>query len=896
MIDNNLKYKINTSTVLIISDSELLVENISKELNKSGLLVVAVSENNKTIHRQAGDNVIYIDSIDAIDINNLNVDYFIYFKRFTRKEYKDEKYFIKNLSNDVCIYKKISDKYKPKSVFLMHGIREKYFSKKYESKYFNILKIIKTSGSLILYGDLVSSNKNTRTLCSLHEKLLELTLERSVRVNKNTTYYPIVDSDLTQYILKLLFSLSRLGKSILITGRSLRLATLVDIVGNNKILINRKESQRCVLLHDEEIILQRQSKRVVKDIFAVLRNRHLDRKTFVINKHQNNLLFKISQLKGFVIDRLVLVGSSFQNAPKFNKKKLAVDLFLFLLLLPLFLIISSMGLLFFSKISFEKDYIEPSRFLANTSLKFSEANLIYSNGLKALPLVGEYFGLFIKPSILVKLQAQSAILCLNVFGSLNDVFKNTSLRNIYDIKILMRKITLDLESLYQILGFLESEIANSNEFGVSATTLMINDIDIPATRNKALLLKNLIEKLASTIENDSAKKYLFIFQNNSYLRPTGGRIEAVSFVDIVNRKISAIKVENVSEIDKKITSYKEPPTVLKKYFGIKIWYLKDMNWDPNFTNSANEMISLLEKGFNTSVAGVASLDKRFLYRLLKIIDEDNTDVYLDSFFSETIDLEDYPEIKEKFPLTFLLNDLSLENFKLDNRTNTKIIKEIYKGLENGNIQVFLEDTKTQETLSDLGWGGSFFKSGCAKPCFLDFVSIIESTKGGDSLKIDREAHLSVYLEEGLIKRKLNFYINNQGGDNYQAYLRLFANAQSGFSPVHIISAGEDKVADTEIRPANGLKESGVYFEVKPQQTLEIVFNWDSPSDHDFGKQGEYTIFWRKQAGVDGYPVEVSLFTPKNLNINSEQNFTLTETGEFRYNTSLDRDIKARVFW
>jgi hypothetical protein len=185
---------------------------------------------------------------------------------------------------------------------------------------------------------------------------------------------------------------------------------------------------------------------------------------------------------------------------------------------------------------------------------------------------------------------------------------------------------------------------------------------------------------------------------------------------------------------------------------------------------------------------------------------------------------------------------------------------------------------------------------CDEQCFSDFVSLIESTVSGDSKKIAREAQLSIFFQEGIIKRELSFYLKNNNDSAYDTYLRLFANNDVGFSLVRLMSAERDEFLDSDILSAKELKEAGVYYKVDPGQTLCVVFSWEGPFKDNFDQKREYSLFWRKQSGVSEYPVEVTVYFPEELELSEITDFTLTDEGVFIYNTSLDRDIKPSIFW
>ncbi len=887
MKNNNF---VNSSTILIICDSLLLTTSLIDKLVGSGLRIIVITKSKNILSKNyISNNRIFIEeNIEKITKNFVKIDYLIYFKKNDEKDYVNDRAFLNSLRKETHRYKIISERFKPKAAFLLYGLRHNYISEKNINKYKRYSKIIKSLGALILYGDLISLNRETYFLSDLYHILIKSISGKRVNINIDNIYYPLLDDELSCHLMQLLFSLGAYGKTTFIAGRPLRIRSLFDIINKGALITTNKISRRIILPYDEKIVSKRQSKRIVKEVHDHLKDCLLKNNSRFLLK---NLKVKISiiKLKNYLLRGL-------KSILLYHKIKLLVVLLLFLFLLPLLLMTSSLGLLYISKTFFEKDYFRASSLSAKTSYIITENNYKYLYSLKGTIFIGEYFELFTKPSAILKLQSESAVRGLEIVDTFSEILGDIFLKKDFDSENITKKIIFDLDILYQQLGFLESEISGANDIGTEITSLILKDIDLASIRKKTLLLKSLTGKLPIIFDADKLKKYAFVFQNNSNLRPTGGGLESFLTFNFSGSKVVLDNIKDVSWADKYLSGKVEPPATLKKYFNVNSWYFKDSNWEPDFPSSAQQMESFLDKELDISLEGLIALDKEFIYKFLGILDKGYTKEYLDRFFVKEGNLENYPKVSEEFPFTVLLKSVFAGQPKLNDRKITKITKEIYSGLNNRNIQVFIKNNEIQKDLLGLNWDGSLIKNECSDSCISDFISLNESTRDGDGSAVIREAQLSVYFQEGVIKRKLAFYIENQNKNTYKAYLRLFSNADVGYSPISLIYANEDVVLDPEIRSAKGLKEAGVFIEIEPEQTLIVIFSWEGPSFHNFSKKGEYELLWKKQAGVNRYPVEASLFLPENLSVFTKPTFTLTDGGVFRYNTSLDRDLTLSVFW
>ena len=152
------------------------------------------------------------------------------------------------------------------------------------------------------------------------------------------------------------------------------------------------------------------------------------------------------------------------------------------------------------------------------------------------------------------------------------------------------------------------------------------------------------------------------------------------------------------------------------------------------------------------------------------------------------------------------------------------------------------------------------------------------------------------MEEHLIKRSLTYYLENKNDFVYKTYLRLVANAGSGFTPTSVFWNDTKVEIMPEVYGFKGNKEAGVYVEIEPNQTKAIVFNWESGEDKIFSEDNDYALYIRRQPGVKNYPARITLNIPEKLGYTLDLPYSLTEEGGLVYNTILSRDFISRIFW
>ncbi|MFA5318027.1 MAG: DUF4012 domain-containing protein [Patescibacteria group bacterium] len=112
--------------------------------------------------------------------------------------------------------------------------------------------------------------------------------------------------------------------------------------------------------------------------------------------------------------------------------------------------------------------------------------------------------------------------------------------------------------------------------------------------------ENIINLLHSLLFEEQEQVYLILLQNNTELRPTGGFIGNYGILKIKEGRITSLYIDDIYNLDKLAEEKLEiiPPEPLRKYFNRERWFLRDINWSPDFSISAHRAwaMYLLEGG------------------------------------------------------------------------------------------------------------------------------------------------------------------------------------------------------------------------------------------------------------------------------------------------------------
>ncbi len=251
---------------------------------------------------------------------------------------------------------------------------------------------------------------------------------------------------------------------------------------------------------------------------------------------------------------------------------------------------------------------------------------------------------------------------------------------------------------------------------------------------------------------DSFRRYLLVFQNEHELRPTGGFMGSFAVLDVQKGKILNIDLPGGGSYDLRgqLTEFVKPPLPLQLLN--KRWEFQDANWFPDFAASAQKMAWFYEKSRGTTVDGVIAINSSVLERVLRVLgplqadnlvfDQDNA---IDTLQYEVEEGYDGKTEQPKEILATMLNNL-LENLKsVDPASIMSLLVEAHDALAKKEIQVYIDDKDTEDSLRKFGWTGEISPVGPTQ----DYLDVINTNIQGQKTdaKIKQKITHEVVVDE-----------------------------------------------------------------------------------------------------------------------------------------------------
>ncbi len=431
------------------------------------------------------------------------------------------------------------------------------------------------------------------------------------------------------------------------------------------------------------------------------------------------------------------------------------------------------------------------------------------------------------------------------------------------------------------------------------------------------------------------QEYLVLFQNSMELRPTGGFIGSLMAVRLVDGVIGEMKIEDVYVVDGQLRGHVDPPQAIRELLGQEHWYLRDSNWDPDFSESGRMAAWFYKKETDRDTSGVIGISLPLILRLLRftgpieLVDYGDR-ISADNFFAKSVVYTN----KDFFPGSTQKKDFlgSLATALLDRITHLKedesiqLLRELMSGLASRDIQLYFQDQNLQALVTRYGWSGSLPTAetvcqGDGARCYPDFVSVVEANLGVNKANyfVSRNVLDTVSISAaGDVSRQLVLSYKNDAavdagitGGLYKVYTRVYLPNDARRIQVQVDNftlpfrdtrkKEPSPLPYAELSAVSGESVAvGVAFEVQPQaeRAIDVTYERGRPLFSE-ERDSTYRLFIRRQAGFMNTSWRTVLRYPIFWKVESlggsaggaihEQNAFLAKDAQRTYNTTLERD-------
>lgn len=413
------------------------------------------------------------------------------------------------------------------------------------------------------------------------------------------------------------------------------------------------------------------------------------------------------------------------------------------------------------------------------------------------------------------------------------------------------------------------------------------------------------------------KTYLFLLQNNTEVRATGGFIGTYGILKIKDGQIVSFITDNVYNLDDPAMAYLaiDPPPPFLKYFPPtnRHWFLRDSNWFPSFDESARQAEWFYaHEGGKERLDGVVAITPDVLSSVLAIggsviiegreFRADNATDELEFQVERGYYQRGLPSSKRKEIIGALTAQILERAGNFSFEQWRQLLGALRERMSEKHILVYVNDPRLQDIARTLGVTGDIIQTDG------DYVMVIDSNmlsqKTDAVMKKEIFYTLSVDEKERVIGTVKLTYINTEPPSwktsTYNDWVRIYVPDESVFLEASGISKNElsGLVEPVEQSRDHGKTVFSVFFSVPPQTSRSLEIRYQLPKKIERAmKEGAYSLYIQKQSGVSGVRNNTSLLFPSDVKdsiSDSEFETQKIDKNSLTFVTDLNLDKKIDV--
>lgn len=403
------------------------------------------------------------------------------------------------------------------------------------------------------------------------------------------------------------------------------------------------------------------------------------------------------------------------------------------------------------------------------------------------------------------------------------------------------------------------------------------------------------------------KSYLVLLQNNNELRPAGGFIGSYARVDFENGKLKKLEVDDIYNIDGKLSIHVDPPKEIKEDLGQKDFFLRDSNWEGDFPTSARQAEWFFVRETGIRVDGVVAMDLSAMEDLLKVSGEISLPEFSEKITSENLFEKSIAHAEQGFFtgtgakknfITVLADKLFNQMFFLPGQNWSKMVESFGRSLDQKHLMFYLDDPKLFSYIVSNKWAGALPRPNekVSEGITDDFLSLVEANLGANKVNyfLDRNYNLETTISKGgEFSHKLKINYTNRSpstswpGGNYKNRLRMYLPFGSKLTKATV--EGVDITKSVTTFADYGRAGYSLLIEIKPKESKALILEYNPGIKLSFkDKKAVYRLDVIKQAGVIKDPFEWKLNYPTTYTLKSNNSISTDLSVDRRFEAILEK--------
>ena len=392
--------------------------------------------------------------------------------------------------------------------------------------------------------------------------------------------------------------------------------------------------------------------------------------------------------------------------------------------------------------------------------------------------------------------------------------------------------------------------------------------------------KPLLKKIPTLLGSENEKTYLFLFQNDKELRPTGGFLTAYAVFTVRNGKFTVVKSSDIYTLDASIPNHPvAPKEILTYHKGVSQYYIRDSNLSPDLVTSIGYFNSLYsQSSVKVNYDGIFVIDTAVLVDTLTVLGDTEVDGVVFSprpdkrcnncpqVIFELLDNIDRPVGYVKDNRKGILGDMlhvlmqKALGFSPSKYWGKLFSDVIMKNLNEKHMMVYMKDPEVQQSLEKIDYAGRI------QAATGDYLHINDANFAGakSNLFVTQNVTSTTDIKgDGSVDRTVSIVYKNpypasdcnleRGGLCLNAILRDWVRVYVPEGSKLVSFQGSEMTTKTYADLGKTVFEG--FLNVKPMGKSEIIIKYTLPNKM---QQSDYTLLIQKQPGTNGNTYDVKV--------------------------------------
>lgn len=264
--------------------------------------------------------------------------------------------------------------------------------------------------------------------------------------------------------------------------------------------------------------------------------------------------------------------------------------------------------------------------IVNASHKLRSSEISYQVAIGNYHIVSKFVQIIsprvadmtLKSSNFLELSIDSFRGVIQTYGLVEKVYQSLNVPGRIDYIDIISAVKTNLQREYESLNQLELLLEDPVLPSIVVETIRKNDefLKLKETKNSIWEISKILDVIPEILGSTKNSNTFILLQNNHQLKSTGGTIDQIMHISLDNGKLIFFKSYKPQEIDKGDDLIINAPPLVEKVTGDTIWRLRDMNYNPDFPQTAVNIAWYLEKKLKTKPDFIVTLNTDLVGKFL----------------------------------------------------------------------------------------------------------------------------------------------------------------------------------------------------------------------------------------------------------------------------------------